>query len=132
MIRRLRAPILLGIVTIFALLLLTGDRDDELKGIFEVEAAYDDSGIVKITFSDKSEKTSSAVLQILGMEESFQKTFSGSEFVEEVPFPDVPKYGWKTQPVVIDIEHAKLGHVQLKTEIYSPGEPIPPVIYSRP
>lgn len=132
MIRRFRGPILLGMVTIFAILLLTGDRNDELQDIFEVEATYDESGIVKITFSDKSEKTSTAVLQILGMEESFQKTFSRNEFVEEVPFPDVPKYGWKTQPVVIDVEHAELGHVQLKTEIYSPGEPVPPVIYSRP
>lgn len=132
MIRRFRGPILLGMVTIFAILLLTGDRGDELQDIFEVEAIYDESGIVKVSFSDKSEKTSTAVLQILGMEESFQKTFSGNEFVEEVSFPDVPKYGWKTQPVVIDIEHAELGHVQVKTEIYSPGEPVPPVIYSRP
>ena len=132
MIRRLKGPILLGIVTIFALLLLTGDRGDELQETFEIEAVYDKSGHVKISFSDKSKKTSTTVLQILGMEEPFQKTFPGSDFVEEVSFPNVPKHGWKAHPVVLDIMHAEFGRVQLKTEVHFTDEPVPPVIYSRP
>ena len=33
---------------------------------------------------DKSDKTNSVTLEILGMETSFQKTFSDSEFIEIV------------------------------------------------
>lgn len=133
MAKRLGPPILLGAVTIFAILLLTGTgSDDELQGTFEVDAVYSESGYVEVSFTDRSQKTSSVVLQVLGMKEPFQKTFSGNGFVEAVPFPDPPKYGWKVHPVVLDIEHAEFGHVQLKTEIRSPGEPAPAVIYSRP
>ena len=131
-IRRFRAPILLGVVTILALILLTSDRTDPIQDRFKLDAAYDGMGNVRITFLDMTEDTDTATLQILGMGEPYFKTFEGYEFVEDVQFQDVPKYGWKTSPVVIDIEHVELGHVQLKTEIYSPGEPVPPVIFARP
>ena len=72
------------------------------------------------------------VMEILGMDETFQKTFSDSEFIEIVPFPNVPKYGWPIHPVVFEIEHEEFGHIQLKTEIHPLGDPVPPVIYSRP
>ena len=52
-----------------------------------MEAIYYDSGHVEISYFDKSAKTNSVVMEILGMEESFQKTFSDSEFIEIVPFP---------------------------------------------
>ena len=133
MAKRLGPPILLGVITVLAILFLTGNGDDgKLQETFEVGAVYRESGHVEVSFQDRSQNTNSVVLQVLGMEEPFQKTLSGDEFVEAVPFPDPPKYGWKVHPVVLDIEHAEFGHVQLKTEVRSPGEPVPPVIYARP
>ena len=135
MAKRLGPPILLGVITILALVFLTGGGTDDkeiLRQTFQIEAIYYDSGHVEISYFDKSEKTNSVVLEILGMEESFQKKFSDSEFIEIVPFPNTPKYGWAIHPVVLEVEHEELGHIQLKTEIHPLGEPIPTVIYSRP
>jgi hypothetical protein len=33
---------------------------------------------------------------------------------------------------VMEVEHGEFGHVQLKTEIHSIGEPVPNIIYSKP
>ena len=134
MARKLAAPIFLGVFTILALVLLTGDITDDkdtLRQTFKVEAVYN-SGYVEISYLDKSNKTESVVMEILGMEESFQKTFSDSEFIEVVPFLNEPKYGWPIHPIIFEVEHTELGHIQLKTEIHSLGEALPPVIYSRP
>ncbi len=133
--KKLGPPIFLGIFTILALVFLTGgatDDKDELRQTFQVDAVYYDTGHVEISFLDKSEKTTTVVMEILGMEESFQKTFSESQFIEIVPFQDVPKYGWEIHPVVLEIDHMEFGHVQLKTEIHTLGDPTPPVIYSNP
>ena len=135
MAKKLGPPILLGVVTILALIFLTGggtDDKNELRQTFDVEAVYYDSGHVEISYLDKSDKTNSVVMEILGMDESFQKKYSSSEFIEIVPFPNPPKYGWPIHPVVFEIEHEELGHIQLKTEIHPLDDPIPPVIYSRP
>jgi len=125
----------LGIITVLAIVFLAGagtDDKDILRQTFQIEAVYYDSGHVEISYFDKSDKTNSVVMEILGMEETFQKTFSNSEFIEIVPFPNKPKYGWPIHPVVFEIEHEEFGHIQLKTEIHPLGEPVPPVIYSRP
>ncbi len=134
MARRFTAPIFLGLITVLALVFLTSGTADKdvLRQTFQVEAVYHDSGNVEISYLDKSGKTDSVVLEVLGMAESYQKTFSGSEFVETVPFPTQSKFGWSVNPVVFEIEHEELGHIQLKTEIHSPDEPAPRVIYSRP
>ena len=135
MARKFGAPIFLGVFTVLAIVFLTGgatDDKDILRQTFDVEAIYYDSGHVEISYFDKSEKTNSVVMEILGMEESFQKSFSDSEFIEIVPFPNEPKYGWPIHPIVFEIEHEELGHIQLKTEIHPLGDPAPPVIYSRP
>ena len=131
MAKRLGGPILLGVVTVFAILLMTGDKDDKLDEIFEIGAVYE-AGYIEVTFLDKSEKTDSSVLQVLGMKEPFHKTIHGSEFVERVAFPGVPKHGWQVHPIVLDISHSELGAVQLKTEVHMPGQAVPDVIYSRP
>jgi hypothetical protein len=81
---------------------------------------------------DKTKKTNHVVLEILGMDESFQKTLVGSEFVETVQFQTPPKYGWKIHPVTFLIDHQELGTVSLKTEIHSYGQPAPPIIYGNP
>jgi len=135
MARKFGAPIALGVITVLAIMFLTGggaDDKDVLRQTFQVEAIYYDSGHVEISYFDKSNKTNSVVMEILGMEESFQKTFSDSEFIEIVPFPNKPKYGWPIHPIVFEIDHEDLGHIQLKTEIHPLDEPVPPVIYSRP
>ena len=135
MAKKLGPPIFLGVFTVLAIVFLTGgasDDKDVLRQTFQVDAVYYDTGHVEISFFDKSKKTTAVVMEILGMNETFQKVFSDTEFVEIVSFPNEPKYGWAIHPIVLEIDHEELGHVQLKTEIHSLGEPIPPVIYSTP
>jgi len=135
MARKLGALISLGIITVLAIVFLAGggtDDKDILRQTFQIEAIYYDFGHVEISYFDKSSNTNSVVMEILGMEESFQKTFFDSEFIEIVLFPNLPKYGWPVHPVVLEIDHKEFGHIQLKTEIHSLDEPVPPVIYSRP
>ncbi|MCV0366872.1 MAG: hypothetical protein K5798_06395 [Nitrosopumilus sp.] len=135
MARKLGPPIFLGIFTILAIVFLVGggtDDKDVLRQTFQVDAVYYDTGHVEISYHDKSDKTNSVIMEILGMDESFQKTFSDSEFIEIVSFPNVPKYGWSVHPIVLEIDHEELGHVQLKTEIHLIDEAAPPIIYSRP
>ena len=135
MAKKLGPPIFLGVFTVIALVFLTGgasDNKDVFRETFQVDAVYYDSGHVEVSFFDKSEKTTLVVLEILGMDESFQKTFSTHEFIQIVPFPIVPKYGWEVHPIVLEIDHEEFGHLQLKTEIRPMDESIPPVIYSIP
>lgn len=134
MAKRLGPPIVLGVITILAIVFLTGggtDDKDVLRQTFQVDAVYYESGHVEVSFLDKSSQTNSVVMEILGMDETFQKSFSGSEFIEIIPFPNPPKYGWAIHPVILEIDHEELGHIQLKTEVHQQGEPAPPVIYSR-
>ena len=135
MAKKILPVISLGIITVFAIIFLSGggiDDKDVLSQTFQVDAIYYDSGDVEISFFDKSGKTNFVIMEILGMDESFQKSFGGSQFVETVSFPNPPKYGWAIHPIVLEIEHLEFGHIQLKTEIHPPDQPIPPVIYSRP
>lgn len=106
---------------------------NELSEIFFIEGVYFESqNYVEVHFLDKSDKTNKAVLEILGMEESYQKTFDNtSEFIEIIPFESAPKYGWEIHPITLVIEHAEHGTINLKTEIHAINEPIPPVIYGK-
>ena len=135
MAKKLGPPIFLGVFTILAIIFLTGGASDDkdiLRQTFYVEAIFHDAGYVEVSYLDNSDKTTLVVMEILGMGETFQKTFSDSEFVEIVPFANEPKYGWAIHPVVLEIDHEELGHIQLKTEIHSSGQPVPPAIYSFP
>ena len=135
MAKKLGPPIFLGVFTILAIIFLTGGASDDkdiLRQTFHVEAIFHDAGYVEVSYLDNSGKTTLVVMEILGMDETFQKTFSDSEFIEIVPFANEPKYGWAIHPVVLEIDHEGLGHIQLKTEIHSAGQPVPPVIYSLP
>jgi len=134
MAKKLGPPIFLGVFTLLAILFLMGAGTDDkeiLRQTFQFEAIYYDSGHVEVSYFDKSDNTNSVVMEILGMNESFQKTFYDSEFIEIIPFPNTPKYGWAIHPVVLEIEHKEFGHIQLKTEIHPLGDPVPPVIYGR-
>ena len=135
MAKKLGPPLVLGVFTILALVFLTGgatDDKDSLRENFKINAIYYDTGYVEVSYIDKSDKTNSVTLEILGMETSFQKTFSDSEFIEIVQFQNKPKYGWEIHPIVMDIEHEEFGHVQLKTEIHELNSPTPNTIYSTP
>ena len=135
MAKKLGPPLVLGVFTILALVFLTGgatDDKDPLRENFKINAIYYDTGYVEVSYIDKSDKTNSVTLEILGMETSFQKTFSDSEFIEIIQFPNVPKYGWEIHPVVMEIKHEEFGHVQLKTEIHELNFPTPNTIYSTP
>ena len=135
MAKKLGPPLVLGVFTILALVFLTGgatDDKDPLRENFKINAIYYDAGYVEVSYVDKSDKTNSVTLEILGMETSFQKTFSDSEFIEIIQFPNVPKYGWEIHPVVMEIKHEEFGHVQLKTEIHELNSPTPNTIYSTP
>ena len=135
MAKKLGPPLVLGVFTILALVFLTGgatDDKDPLRENFKINAIYYDAGYVEVSYVDKSDKTNSVTLEILGMETSFQKTFSDSEFIEIIQFPNIPKYGWEIHPIVMEIEHEEFGHVQLKTEIHELNDPSPNTIYSTP
>jgi hypothetical protein len=106
--------------------------DPILENTFLIDATYyENDNYVEITFEDKSQSTNTAILEILGMETSFQKTFNGSTFVERVKFSNEPKYGWQIHPVTVLVEHEELGKIGLKTEIHYENEPAPSVIYTR-
>ena len=64
------------------------------------------------------------------MENTFQKSFSDSEFIEIIEFSNKPKYGWAIHPIVLEVEHEEFGHVQIKTEIHEMNTPIPNTIYA--
>ena len=134
MTRKIITTISIVAITVLGLLFLFGPspNHDALKSTFEIDATYYDKGYVEISYHDKSESTNHVVLEILGMDESYQKTISGSTFLETVSFPVVPKYGWQVHPVTFLIDHQKLGKVSLKTEIHPFGEPSPPIIYGNP
>jgi hypothetical protein len=121
------------IVSALGILFLYGanlNDNTKLADIFDVDAIYYESqGIVEISFNDNSQKTNSVILEILGMEESFQKTFEGSSFVEIIMFNAPPKYGWQIHPIILVVDHQELGKVGIKTEIHSENTPAPPIIY---
>lgn len=134
MAKKIVTTISIILITVLGILFLfgTSSNHDILKSTFEIDATYYDTGYVEISYLDKSEKTNHVVLEILGMDESFQKTISGSKFTETILFPDIPTYGWQVHPVTFLIDHQKLGKVSLKTEIHPYGKPAPPIIYGTP
>ena len=79
---------------------------------------------ILITFSDETEKSSFAILEILGMEKTFHKEFeiTNSSFSQLVPLEKLPKYGWKTIPVTLEITYDEFNTVKMKTEIHDEGQ----------
>ena len=134
MIRKTIPIISVIILTILAGLYLfdTTTMDKELMAeTFVFDAVYYDSRqTIEVTFQDKSKKTSIVILEILGMQESFQKTFAETEFIENIPFEGPPQYGWEIHPVTLVIEHEEFGKIGMKTEVHSENEPSKPIIFS--
>ena len=98
----------------------------------EFDAVYLESeNFIKISFDDKSKNTKSAILEILGMDVTYHKEYifnDESSFIEMVYLEKIPKYGWKTTPVTLEINHSQFGKIGLKTEIYEQGDSIPKII----
>ena len=110
------------------------DSNDTLTILEEIEfdAIYlENDQVVKISFKDTSNNTKSAILEILGMDVTYHQEYTfenGSDFVEQMYLKEVPKYGWKTIPVTLEINHSEFGKVGLKTEIYEPEQSKPKII----
>ncbi len=123
------------VITILAGLFFydSGSVDKELfNRTFSVDAVYlADEEVVEISFADNTQKTDTIILEVLGLQPSFQKTYSGSSFTERIPFVPPDKYGWEIHPVVILVENQDLGLIEIKTEIHEENEPEKPVIFSK-
>ena len=123
------------IATIAIVLSVTSDSaldETTISQTIFVNAVYEPkSSIVKITYTDSSEKTNLVTLEILGMEQTFHKEFARNSFVETVQINSEPKYGWPSTPVVFSINHDEFGKIGIKTEIYEHDQSKPRIIYSK-
>ena len=110
-------------------------NESQILDQIEFDAVYIESDqIVKIIFNDKANKTQSGTLEILGMDVTYQEKYTFNEesnFIEEVDFKKVPKYGWKTTPITLEITHSEFGKIGLKTEIHEPNQSQPKIIVER-
>lgn len=108
-------------------------NSEKYSKIFHLDATfYKEKKYVEIKFDDSTQKTTKIVLEIQGMEQSFQKIFASSNFTIQVPFDDVPKYGWKTMPVTLVVEHPEFGKIGVKTDIHNQNEQASKTIFSEP
>ena len=56
---------------------------------------------------------------------------SNSAFIENMYIEKIPKYGWKTTPVTLEIQHSEFGKIGLKTEISEPNQETPIIIVEK-
>ena len=121
--------ILIATISVSTVIILNPFSENADFSNFTFDAVYEkDSNSVSITFIDTNGKSSFAVLEILGMESTFHEEFEiyDSNFTKLVPLDKVPKYGWKTTPVTLEITYD--GRVvYMKTEIHDTDQ-IPPVV----
>jgi len=104
---------------------------EKYSDVFFADATYyPEKKIVEIRFEDHTQKTNRVVLEVLGMDPSFQRTFDASSFTTTVPFDAVPQYGWKVTPVTFVVEHEDFGTVGIKIDIHNAGESAGNMIFS--
>ena len=99
---------------------------------FVFDAVYlEADNSILITFSDQNKKSSYAVLEILGMETTYHEEFEiiDSNFSQIVPLEQLPKYGWKTTPVTLEITYDENEIIKMKTEIHDEGQQSPEIIF---
>ncbi len=100
---------------------------------FTFDAVYlEDQKSIKLNFVDTTGKSSFALLEILGMDETYHEEFEiyDSEFSKLIPIKNIPKYGWKTTPVTLEVTHEN-SVVKMKTEIHGQNESVSKVIFSK-
>ena len=126
--------ILITIVAISIVILINPISNDEFDfSHFKFDAVYlNDDNSVLITFSDETGKSSFAILEILGMETTFHKEFkiTNSSFSQLVSLDTIPKYGWKTIPVILEITYDESYIVKMKTEIHDEDQIPPEIIFT--
>ena len=125
--------ILIATISVSVVILLNSNYDNEDFDNFTFDAVYlKDSNSVLITFDDTNQKSSFAILEILGMEKTFHEEFaiSDSKFTKLVPIDNIPKYGWKTTPVTLEITYDE-SIIFMKTEIHDEGKMPSPIIFSQ-
>ena len=125
--------ILIATISVSTVIILNPFSENADFSNFTFDAVYEkDSNSVSITFIDTNGKSSFAVLEILGMESTFHEEFEiyDSNFTKLVPLDKVPKYGWKTTPVTLEITYD--GRVvYMKTEIHDTDQISPVVIFGQ-
>ena len=95
------------VVSIIIVLNQISEHDPDFSN-FTFDAVYlEDKNSILITFADQSKKSSFVVLEILGMETTYHKEFqiTDSKFIQIIPLEQLPKYGWKTTPVTLEITY---------------------------
>ena len=125
--------ILIATISVSAVIILNPFSENADFSNFTFDAVYEkDSNSVSITFVDTNEKSSFAVLEILGMGNTFHEEFEihDSKFTKLVSLDKVPKYGWKTTPVTLEITYGE-SIVYMKTEIYNEDQIPSTVIFSQ-
>ena len=125
--------ILIATISVSVVILLNSNYENEDFDNFTFEAVYlKDSNSILITFDDTNQKSSFAILEILGMEKTFHEEFaiSDSKFTKLVPIDNLPKYGWKTTPVTLEITYDE-SVVYMKTEIHEEDQISPTVIFGK-
>ena len=125
--------ILITIISVSTVIILNPFSENADFSNFTFDAVYEkDSNSVSITFIDTNGKSSFAVLEILGMESTFHEEFEiyDSNFTKLVPLDKVPKYGWKTTPVTLEITYGE-SIVYMKTEIHDMDQISPVVIFGK-
>ena len=90
---------------------------------------YEDRGVAVVSYEDVSEGTRSVVLEVLGMDETFHRTYESTSFTVDIPFRSTPKYGWPVHPIVVVVDHETYGTVDAKTEFRPEGEAPARTIY---
>ena len=125
--------ILIATISVSTVIILNPFSENADFSNFTFDAVYEkDSNSVSITFIDTNGKSSFAVLEILGMESTFHEEFEiyDSNFTKLVPLDKVPKYGWKTTPVTLEITYGE-SIVYMKTEIHDKDQIWSDVIYGK-
>ena len=125
--------ILIATISVSTVIILDPLSENTDFSNFTFDAVYQkDSNSVSITFIDTNKKSSFAVLEILGMENTFHEEFEiyDSKFTKLVPLDKVPKYGWKTTPVTLEITYGE-SIVYMKTEIHDKDQISPVVIFGK-
>ena len=125
--------ILIATVLVSTVIILNPFSENADFSNFTFDAVYlKDSNSVSITFVDTNEKSSFAILEILGMENTFHEEFEiyDSKFTKLVSLDKVPKYGWKTTPVTLEITYDE-SVVYMKTEIHNEDQISPVVIFGK-
>ena len=125
--------ILIATISVSVVILLNSNYENENFDNFTFDAVYlKDSNSILITFDDTNKKSSFAILEILGMEKTFHEEFEilDSKFEKLVPIDNIPKYGWKTTPVTLEITYDE-SVVYMKTEIHEEDQISPAVIFGK-